>query len=295
MRNSLYISFLILTTALSANAQIVVGSDAAIESTGNQTIYHVDIPQVALKETQNAWDHYLNKGSKGKASTDSGHHLQLGAVNKNVSPEPFDVHSTLTEGVAGVRLSAWFTKNGMSLLSKESTESQDLALRKYLHDFALEQYRNAVKDELKTETAKLDRLEKSMRGIIKDGEKSGSTINRNERSEERTADAMNTSGEEIELKTESIEGQREMVEATEADPNANKGANKTMDELKDDKKALQKKNESQGRELDGLGKDTREAERNIQAANEQGVATQAQIDAQRSVVAAVQTKLDGIK
>lgn len=285
---------LISLCTLTSQAQIAVETNTT-ESSDAQTTFFVDIPQTDIKSTERPWLRYVGRRSKGRSSVVNGTHLQLGAVNGNISPEPFDLHSTLTETIGGVRLTAWLTRGGKTFISKEPSSGQEAAVRKYLHDFATGQYRAAVETELKNETSKLAGMEKSLAAIIKEGEKSGRTVSRNERSSERTSDAMATSGQDIAIKSEKIDSQRDMVEATSSDPNASKGAAKTMDGLKDDKKSLQKDHESQGRDLDQLNKDSREAQRNAIASDNRMTSLQAQIATQRTVVAEVRTKLAAIR
>jgi hypothetical protein len=170
-----------------------------------------------------------------------------------------------------------------------------LQRKKYLHDFAIDQYRCAVKEELEGEQDKLKKLEKTMDAIVKEGVKSGQAISQNERSGQRTSDAMTASERDIVNQTEKIEGQRNMLDATATDANAAKGANKTMDELKDDKKDLEKLNESQGQDLDDLSADTQAAEGKVMTLQQRQQYTQTQIDTQRVVVQQVEAKLAAIK
>jgi len=294
MKASFPIALIFAFNAFTAQAQITVETTDP-QTPQAQTTFYVDIPQTTRETSERPWLKYLRKGSKGKASEVNGQFQQLGVVNKNISQTPFDVHSTMVEAIGGVRLSAWFTKGGAAFVATDGAAGKDLAVKKYLHDFAVGQYRTAVTQELNTEKSKLKAMEKSLTKIIKEGERSGETINRNQRSGQRTTDAMTSSEQAIVNKNESIEGQRDMVDATATDPNASKGANKTMDNLKDDKKDLQKLNESQGRDLDDLNKDTRAAERKLTTAAERMTDMQAQIVAQRAVVAQVKVKLDAIR
>lgn len=289
------LSFVMLAAQVNAQDALLVEIEPQPSVPNAQVIFFVDIPQTKQQDVEKDWLKYVGKRSKGRASANNGQHLQAGAVNSNIAAEPFDINSKVVGTPGGVRLSAWLTRNNLAFVEKESVTGQDLAVKKYLRDFAVEQFRCAVKEELKTETAKLKAMEKSLNSAIKEGERSGETINRNVRSEKRTADAMTKSDSDIAQKTERIEGQRDMVDATASDPNANKGANKTMDEMKDDKKDLQKLNESQGRDLDDLGKDTRAAERSRASAAERMADMQTKVAEQRTVVAAVKAKLAAIK
>lgn len=295
MKHLFSLSALVLCSSFAAKAQIDVETTAAVAQSGTPTVFSVNIPQTTLKSTEKAWLHYIGKGSKDKCSSDNGQFLQLGAVNKNIYYEPFEVRSTLVEAVNGVRLSAWFTKNGESLAAKRGNGEEHFAEKKYLHDFAIDQYRCAVKEELEDEQDKLNKLEKTMAAIVKEGVKSRQTISQNERSGQRTSDAMTASEKDIVIQSAKIEGQRDMLDATATDANAAKGANKTMDELKDDKKDLEKLNESQGQDLDDLSADTQAAERKVMTLQQRQQYTQTQIDAQRVVVRQVESKLAAIK
>jgi hypothetical protein len=295
MNHLFSLSALILLTSFAATAQIDVETTVAPDQSGTPTVFSVNIPQTTLKSTEKPWLHYIGKGSKGKCSSDNGQFLQLGAVNKNIYHEPFEVRSTLVEAVNGVRVSAWFTKNGEPLAAKKGNGEEHFAEKKYLHDFAVKQYRSAIEDELEDEKDKLSDLEKTMKAIVKEGVKSGKTISENTRSGQRTSDAMTISENDIVKQTDKIEGQNDMLDATASDPNASKGANKTMDEMKDDKKDLEKLNESQGQDLDDLNADTQAAQRNSMTLQQRQEATQMQIDAQRGVVRQVEAKLAAIK
>lgn len=294
MRYALPIAFIISLCSITAQAQIDVSSSTTVAEDA-QTTFYVDIPQNTLRTTEKPWLKYVGRRSKGRSSVNNGTYLQLGAVNKNISSQPFDVHSTLKETIGNVRLTAWLTRSGKAFVSRESVEGQELAVRKYLHDFATERYREAVKTELKAETCKLKDMEKSLASIIKEGERSERDVRRNDRTAQRTTDAMASSGQDIAIKSEKIEGQRDMVDATSSDPNASKGAAKTMDGLKDEKKDLQKLNESQGREMDDLNRSNREAQRNMISADNRMTQMQAQIAVQRTLVADVKAKLAAIK
>jgi len=285
-----------MTTAqINAQEALKVEIESQPTSSDAQAIFFVDIPQTSQTHVEKQWLRYVGRRSKGRSSVNAGQHMQLGAVNKNVSAEPFDVGSKVVGTPSGVRLSAWLTRNGLAFVNKESVTGQDLAVKKYLRDFAVEQYRSAVQDELKTEQSKLKDMEKSMRGLEKSGDRSGRAVSSNERSKERTGKAMETSQTDIEQKSARIEGQKEMLDVTASDPNANKGASKTMKEMQSDKKDLQKLNESQGKDMDDLRSDTKQAEREVMLSLQGQATMQDKINTQRAHVRAVQAKLNAIR
>jgi hypothetical protein len=290
-----YLLLLMMTAQVKAQDALKVEIESQPSSTDAQAIFFVDIPQATQAQVEKDWLRYVGRRSKGRSSVNAGQHMQVGAVNKNVSAEPFDVGSKVVGTPSGVRLSAWLTRNGLAFVNKESVTGQDLAVKKYLRDFAVAQYRSAVRDELKAEQSKLKDMERSMVGLEKSGDKSGRAVSSNERSKERTGKAMETSQTDIDQKSARIEGQKEMLDATASDPNANKGANKTMNEMKGERKDLEKLNESQGKSMDDLDVGTRQAERQVALSLQGQAAMQERINAQRAHVRAVQAKLNAIR
>jgi hypothetical protein len=92
-----------------------------------------------------------------------------------------------------------------------------------------------------------------------------------------------------------ITDQKEMVKTTASDPNAQKGAEKTLDNLEDDKKDLQKDNKKKGEHLNDLEKENRQVARTM-SSNDQNVDQKtAGIEVQKGVVRDVQAKLSNIK
>ncbi|MBP9152372.1 MAG: hypothetical protein KBF73_08830 [Flavobacteriales bacterium] len=278
-----------------AQEPIIVTMDALAPSTATRNSYSVDIPQVSLKDVERDWVKEVGKSSKGKATVVNGEHVQSGAVNTNISPEPFTYYSRFVEAPKGVRLTSWLGNNNIVSASGVANANQDLAVQKFMRDFAVEAYRGAVKEELKMEEDKLRDLEKNMAQAVKTEEKSNKTIQQNQRSNIKADDAIATNERDIERKTENITDQKDMVQQTAADPNANKGAKKTLGELESDKKGLQKENEKASKDIVAREKESRAADRTMVNANQVKETKASDIEAQREVVRLVKLKLDGIK
>lgn len=277
-------------TAFSQNPIVVNVSPAPI-SMDTLSSFAVIIPQTDLKEVKSAWLKYLSYGSKGKATELNGELLKTGAVNKNISDVPFNVYSKLMETSGGVRLLVWLDERS---ISKQPEQAQHLAVQKYVYDFAVQQYRTAVQKELKTELAKQKKLENELETLIKGEEKSVKTVSKNDRATERANDAISTNNADIQNSTSKISDQKDNVERNAADANASKGAKKTLRELEDDKKDLQKQNEKQGKAMDNSNKENRSEKRNMVTSKENQVAKTEALEKQKLVVHAVQIKLDNI-
>lgn len=278
--------------SLSAFAQqpiaVTVNKESSTDIANNS--YSVDIPQATLKEIKNNWQKYTGKSSKGKALFVNGEFVQQNMENTNISPNSFTLYSNLTETTEGVHLTARLPQNGIEV----GNRNQPLAVEKYLRDFAVVEYRKAVEKELKAEENKLASLEQDLAKIIKGEEKSTKTINVNERSNEQAVDAIATNNSDIAVSGEKITEQKKMVEYTAADPNATKGAKKTLDELKGEKKDLQKANETQQKKTDNRNKENRAEDRNLTKSQMNYETITLAIAQQTVVVNAVKAKLEKI-
>ena len=293
---SIFVTLLsVLSLSAFAQKQIIVQEGTVAMSKGTQTSFQVIIPQTTFKDVEKDWQKYVSTGSKGKATAVNGENFQPAAVNANVSPAPFNVYSKLLETTEGVRLTVWLTENDTVFISKEVSSDKDLAAQKYVRDFAVLEYQNAVKKELEAEQEKQKGFEKELEGLIKDEEKSGKKISSSQRSIQRANDAIATNNADIQNTSYKISDAKRMVERTTSDENANKGAKKTLKEVKNEKKKLQKDNESQAKSIDNWNKEIREEERNITDSQQKQAAKKADIEKQKQKVQEVQTKHDNIK
>ena len=106
-------------------------------------------------------------------------------------------------------------------------------------------------------------MEKDLAHLIRGEDKSSNATSKNERATDRANDAIATNRSDIEKSDEKISDQKDNVERNAADYNAAKGARKTLGELEDDKKGLQKSNEKQGKNIDKMNKENRASARSI--------------------------------
>lgn len=288
---------LFLFTSFFVNAQKEIFIDEAIRpmSKDSQPSFLVEIPQAKLEETQKDWLKYISAGSKGKATVVNGENLQPAAVVKNISPNPINIYSKLLETTEGVRLTAWFTENDSVFMSARLNGEQDLAIQKYLRDFAIKKYQDAVKAEVNVQQQILDGMNKELKELIKEEEKANKKISESNRAIQKSNDNIATNNADIQATGYKITDQKGMVERTAADKNANKGAKQTLKDLENNKKKLLKQNENENKNIDAMNKAIRELERNVADYKEKIAAKNTQIEQQKQNVANTQKKLEGIK
>jgi len=295
MKNLLIALMILITTSTYAQVPLVV--DMVPQTTDNTTqiSYVVLIPQAKLKEVENNWNTYLSHDSRGWSSDDNGVHKQKNVLVKNISPDRFELYSRMNETAKGVHLSVWFTQNGRALVSKTPDSALDLAAKKYVYDFAIGQYREAVQLELQMEQEKQKKMESDLTDLLKANEKSIETVKENEREEKRTSAAIDVTNKDIDDASLDIHDQKQMVKITASDPNAMKGAEKTLGNMEDDKEDLQKDKRKKGEHMDELQKENREAARSMSTTDKNIVLKTAAIEEQKQVVRDVLAKLNNIK
>ncbi len=295
MRKFFLFLFSALSLCISAQKPITIEESVRPMSKDSQPSFTVEIPEVTLADVEKDWLKYVSSKSKGKATVVNGENLQPAAINKNISPNPFNVYSKLLATSNGVTLTAWFTENDTDFISKANKNGSELAIEKYLRDFAAEQYREVVEAQLKTEQGVQNNLSKELDALIKEQEKSGKKVSESNRSIQKCNDNIATNNADIQSVSYKINDQKGMVERTAADANANKGAKQTLKDLENQKKKLQKQNETENKNIDSFNKTIREEERKIADVKEKITAKSAQIEQQKQKVSEVEQKLKGIK
>ena len=266
------------TFTVFAQTDLSVTETIRPNSKGNFNSFQVTIPQTKLKDVERDWQKYLRDGSKGKPETFNGEIIMRGAVSKNVSPNPFTVYSKLLETSGGVVLTAWITEDDSVFISAELNNDKDLAAKKYVRDFAVEEYKEVVKEELKSEKKTLNNLEDELKSLINDEDKSRKKVNECDRSIQRNRTAISTNEGDQKNKIEQITAQK-----------------KTLKTYEEDLKKLQKENEKLNKEIDGWQKDIRTEERSIDKSKADQKFKTEQVEKQKTVIKAIEEKLAGIK
>lgn len=294
MKHLFLILLCISTISAIAQEQIVVEVIRPLSYFNPQVSYVVDIPQTKLTDAEEYWHKYIGKGSKGKAVSEDGVHLQMGVASKSISSERFDVYSTMLETPEGVRLTAWMMQNNSALLSEDPARL-DLAIEKYVRQFAVDQYRKTIRKELEAAERHQRDMQKELSLLIKAQEKDIKRINKNERSNVSSENAIYANDRNIINTSDRISDQHEMVDRTASDPNAQKGANKTLRGLKTKRKNLLKDNMGHMRNIDDRNKENREAERDISVIEQMIAFKTAEIEDQREAVRAIRSRLENIR
>ena len=161
-------TMLFLTSNLWAQKEIIVTPVNKQMSRGMQPGYMVNIPEAKLKDVVAAYKKQLEENTKASVKTIADELIIYGAVNKNFSPNPFIIYSKTLETTAGIELTVFVTEDSSTFIGEESNPDKVAALKKILYDFATNQYKIVVTNQLVIENSKLAALKKTIAAQLDD-------------------------------------------------------------------------------------------------------------------------------
>jgi len=291
----IFIAILCCTSMSAFSQNIVMLDTSVVMSKGLQPAIQINIPQISQKTLKHDWLKHIGKLSKEKASETESENLLTEVSNPNISPTSFKVYSTLIETTSGTKLTVWITSDDITFYSKGTNVDQHMAIQKYLYDFSFSEYQMVVMDELKTETNRSVELEKELTGLIKDHERSLKIISEDEGSIQKANDDILVNNSDMKNLSAKILLQKNLVDKTASDENANKGARKTLKDLENEKENIEALKETNNKHIISWNKEIREKERNITDLIEKQSLKETEINLQKGKVQIVQSKLDSLK
>lgn len=283
-------SLLIGSAASSAAQQPIEVTMMTPQAQDPQPYFSVDIHRISIDQVRRDWKNYIEKGSSGDGNLINGEYIQTGVVNKSISADPFTAYAGFNQSAESVNLKVWLKQNNTAFGMGENTE----AVKKFVRDFAVAEYRKGTTEILKNEQAKLDGMEGELASLNKADDKSIRDSERNNRSNERSEETITSNQTAIDNSATKIESQENMIDQTGTDENANSGAKKTMKEIESEKKELQKKNEKESRRIDDRNEKNRASDRKRTISQQDRTRMEAEIEDQKTVVYNLQQELNNI-
>lgn len=175
MKTTLYLLVALIPSFVFAQNELVIEEGNAPMPYGMKASYSLVIPQAKLKDVTESFKKYIRTGTKAKIAEENGIISIVGAVNSNISALPINVFGKLTEMIKGISVTLWVSE-GEIFISQEVSPSKNEAVKKYLHDFAVQEYRNAVQNELKAEQDKAKEAQRLLDGFVRDYKKAETAI-----------------------------------------------------------------------------------------------------------------------
>jgi len=286
---------IIIPTAAFAQKPIVVEEVIKEMSKGMQSGFEVLVPEVTLREIKSDLSKYIRKGSRGKVEEKNGETFITGAVNKNISPDLFTVYVKRLEVDDGVKLTAFFTADDTLFFTTSLNPDQGLAIKKYLKDFAVAQYRELVSSELGLQQRKLQDMEMQFENLVKAKQKSERTINESKRTIELNKKEIVQNNFLDSLKAIEVLNQRQAVyKIKNSGTEEEKLESKKLKSLESEKRKLEKEKETLELEIDLLDNRIEDEQRAIENNLKLQEEKNKEIEKQKNKVALTEEKLSKI-
>lgn len=290
-----FIAISLLPVLVFSQTKIEVNEGIYEMSKGMKNGYEVMVPEAMLREVKSDFSHYIRKDSKSRAEEKDGEIILIGAKNRDISPDLFNIYAKLQDTEAGIKITAFFTPDDSAFISTAENASQSGAIKKYLREFALVQYKDIVKKELGDEKKKQEQLEGQLGDLIHSKQKSERNINESKRSIENNNRDIESTNKQIVLKDEEIVKQKGMVSTLKGSGGEEeKLAEKNLKNLEGEKRKMDKDKESMARENDKMNSRIENEQRNIETNLKLQLEKNTEIEKQKNKVKAVQEKFDGI-
>ncbi len=294
--------FVILSLLFSSQAfsqeKIEIREDNVDMSMGNKPAYIVMIPQANMKDVLKSWTKKIKQNTKAKVEQNGAEHSIKGTLITEIYSDPINIYSAVIQVDSSVKLISLFEVDSIFFTpgvqdSHIDNERTYQGIKNFIYGFALEEYKNAVSDELKLEGNNLKNLANELEKLEKQNTNYHKTIASNE---------LNIKNSESEIILLEKQHERHLNEVdlnrsnlSSASKDEEKGAKKILKESEKDKKSIENKLEKEKKRIidynSKISELTRLAEENLIAQ----VAKKEDIELQKGFVDKVTQKLSNIK
>lgn len=244
---------LVLVSSLVVNAQtpIKVSEDSLTFGKGHLPGLSVLIPEVTYEKVLKAWTRDLQSGTKSKIVTENGAMSIFGAKIKEISPNPINVYSRLSNIDSAVKLTVAFELKKDQYIEKPAGETDVNNARLYLKNFAKGLYLDLAKDQADVEDKKLRELQKDLSSLEKEKSRLQKTIQSDNSDITSEKDNITVQNNELTVVTaEIIDQNKQLTEIT--DPAAKKEKTDYISGLEKRKKKAQNSIESSQNKINKL-------------------------------------------
>ena len=255
----------------------------------------VEIPQAEYKSVLKAWTKYLKNNLKEKVIVENGEVSILKKFLPKIANDSIDIHSYVKEYAGHIVLAASFKLKGQ-YISKQSTEEVFYPTKNYVRNFAIEQYKKAVKKELKEEQKKYDKFDYDLKLLLKANDVLQDANKQAKRDILKNKDLITLNEMDQSSKVLQIQSQKELIyKLVNSVGNEQKDAKKILKQIELDFKKLQNKKSILFNKIDVLESKIRLNNRNIEENEKQQRFLKLDKDDQEYIVKKIEKKLGRIK
>lgn len=292
----IYILFLVSFGIISYGQEnIIVESASLITYKGNHPAFKVNIYQAKRNDVLKSWEKTLRKGTKSKFISENNEFSIDSAIIQRITDVPLNVYSTLVEYNWGVTLNVAFELDSTFIDSINSTPDIYFAAKNFVREFAVSEYTNAVKEELRQEEKKHRELNIELEKLINKNVDFNKNIVKNEQDILNTEEDIQALTLESENKSKEIEDQKITITKVQNSPERLKEAKKVLKSIERDKKGIINTIENQHKKIVSYKDEIEKMKREIELNVENQRLKQEEIITQSQKVLTVKNKLENIR
>ncbi|MCF8378167.1 MAG: hypothetical protein K9H49_01240 [Bacteroidales bacterium] len=280
--------------------KIEVTTETVSMSKGEQPAYIVQVPEANYDDVLKEWTKLIRQNTKSKVEEEGIEYVILGTEIESIINQPINIYSAIIKADSSSKLIAAFEIDSMPYVYNE--ENKDLQAEKthhniqhFMRDFAVEQYKNKVSEDLKNAEKDLKTKNKEHKDITKDIENNQKDIQESEQNIKNSQDLISSYTGENERKLSEINNKKESISSLSGDEELAKQAKDQLKTLEKEKRSIENKLEKENKNIVGYEADIQEAERNITNLQEAKKAKENEIRMQEEIVKKIERKLAGIK
>lgn len=289
---------LLFSTQAFSQEKIEIREDNVDMSMGNKPAYIVMIPQANMKDVLKSWTKKIKQNTKAKVEKNGAEHSIKGTLITEIYSDPINIYSAVIQVDSAVKLISLFEVDSIFFTpgvqdSHIDNERTYQGIKNFVYGFALEEYKNAVSNELELEGKNLKNLANQLEKLEKQNTNYHKTIASNEQNILKSESEISLLGKQQERNLDDIDKNRSNVSSASKDEE--KGAKKILKESEKEKKSIENKLEKEKKRIidynSKISENTRLAEENLIAQ----VAKKEEIEIQKGIVDIVTKKLSNIK
>jgi chromosome segregation ATPase len=206
---------------IKAQKPILVSEDSLTFGKGKLPGLSVIIPEVNYEKTLKNWTRDLQSGTKSKLVTENNELSIFGAKIKEISPNPVNVYSKLTNIDSTIKINVSFEVKKDKYIERSTGETDLSKAKLYLKEFARSQYTDLAKDQADAEDKKLRDLQRDLSSLEKDKTQLQKTIESENTAIVTQNDIITVQNNELTSVTSEIIEQNKQLSATADDKTKN--------------------------------------------------------------------------
>lgn len=300
LNSFLAIIFLLISGSLIAQVKIEIGEQEMTMSQGTHNAFIIEIPQAEGKIVKKSWSKYIRQDTKSKVEIEEEEIFILGTIISEISNEPINIYSAIIELDSTVKVVALFQIDSVFFALPEGNKDINIektyhGIKNFMKDFAIDEYREAVIDELKEEEIELKALLREMIDMEKNNVAFQKEIKEYELKIQRSNENIASLQNEKSRKVTEIESKKLAIGSLSGDKILQDEAKKQLKSIEKEKRRIEKSIEKEHKNIvsyeSGIVENNRNIERNL--LNQDSTLTE--ISEQELFIEKITDKLDNIK